>query len=287
MLLVRRTFDDGREGCRWTHEALRDEDFVIVRERHRGGVFDETLVPEAGTACAALRYVLHGRLFAHAAHGGVELRAGDLLLSSMYGGAPVRSLTMDADTIQIVWRCGGPAGTALPHDARLRLSFDANARFLRLAESLSHGDRFSAIEASVDVLDVLRATGVPLDSIALRASEVTVDTRDTARAIERAFPLSSHPTSLDLARALGICEPHALRRTNAHFRRYYRCVPSWREYLRNTRLYVGAFFMGRPGARTEDVARALGFRSPTSFCHAFEAGGLRSPQRVQRDLLRA
>ena len=38
-------------------------------------------------------------------------------------------------------------------------------------------------------------------------------------------------------------------------------------------------------ANAEDVARALGFRSPTSFCHAFHRAGLPSPQRVQAELL--
>jgi hypothetical protein len=274
--------NDGRDGGCWMQEALRNEEFVILRERHLGGFFDETLVHEGATVCASIRYVLRGPLLVRTAGSGVELRAGDALVSAMHGATPARSLTMDSDMIQLTWRCRG----ARPQEGRFRPSARASSLFLRLAASLSHGDRVSAVRAAVDVFDALRAEGIPLDTAALeRASDVSFDTKEISRAIASAVPLWSHPTSADLARALGVCEPHALRRTNLHFRKYYRCVSSWRDYLRCNRLYFGSFFMGRPGARTEDVARALGFRSPTSFCHAFHIGGLGSPQRVQRELL--
>jgi AraC-like DNA-binding protein len=166
------------------------------------------------------------------------------------------------------------------------------AKLRQLADALGDGNAVPGAVASAagEVIAALRAEGFPLRATAYAAltgaQANDMAEQHLANAVERSLtPLSSQPTSVDLSRALGVGEHHALRRANGLFRRFYFSVAGWREYLRRRRIDLGAFFMGRPDARTEDVAHVLGFRSPTSFCHAFQAASLPSPRAVQDHLL--
>lgn len=194
-------------------------------------------------------------------------------------------LTRESDVLIVGWRTTG-VGAPLAHDVRLAPSKAAVSRLRCLATLLADRDAppASLDTAASEVVEALRAEGFPLVADAVPAADAA--TRRLASAVESSLrSFASQPTSADLADALGVGEHHALRRANAWFRRFYFSVNGWREYLRVRRLDLGAFFMGRPDARTEDVARTLGFRSPTSFCHAFKAGGLPSPRAVQSWLL--
>jgi AraC-like DNA-binding protein len=292
MLIVRHAAHGPAEGLSWRQDELRGGDLVVVRARYQGAYRDERLSPELAEGCSSIRFVISGRLIAHEPRAAVDLQRGQLHVCATHGTTSARMLTPASDVLLIGWRtraglCERPSG-----DARLELSETTRATLRRLADSVADqsvgADRTSLIAR--DALAALRSEGLPLHADAPfgkddDASKLAGE-HDVARAVERSVSsLASHPTGIDLADALGVGEEHALRRANAHFRRFYFSINNWREYLRKRRIELGAFFMGRHDARTEDVARALGFRSPTSFCHAFHAAGLPSPRAVQRELL--
>ena len=292
MLVVRHRAHGPAEGLSWRQDELRGGDLVVVRARYEGGYRDERLSPELAEGCASIRFVLSGRLVAHEPTTSVDLQRGQLHVCATHGTTAARMLTPASDVLLIGWRtrpglCERPAG-----NARLELAESTKATLLRLADSLADP---SAVTESTsilarDALAALRSEGLPLDRDAPFGHDEDATKlageNEVARAVERSVStLASHPTGVDLASQLGVGEEHALRRANAHFRRFYFSIKSWREYLRKRRIELGTFFMGREDARTEDVARALGFRSPTSFCHAFHAAGLPSPRAVQRELL--
>lgn len=285
MLIVRHHVRGPSGEATWLQEELRSPDLVFVRSRYSGARRDETFSSERAEGCSSIRVVLEGPLVAHVDGSPVDVREGELVASAIHGTCRARTLEPHSDVLIVGWRNRG-VGDPFVRDVRLALSTGAMSTLRRLAEALA--DRAAPTEsldaAASDVVDVLRAEGFPLSPEAVPAADA--ETRRLAAAVESSLAsFATQPTSLDLSRALGVGEHHALRRANAWFRRFYFSVHGWREYLRVRRLDLGAFFMGRPGARTEDVARALGFRSPTSFCHAFQTAGLPSPRAVQSLLL--
>lgn len=283
MILVRYTAAGPREGARWFQHELRSDDLIVIRDCHRGGILDETLLPEGATGWAGVRCVLEGPVAVHRPGGTTDLHPGDVFVSPIAGSAPVRSLTSVTDVLHIVWRCEGAGGSAIAGEDALSLSPQTRASLRALVDALATDDA-PPLHALDDSLAALRAEGIPVrgpSSVGTPGGE-----EEVARALERVmFPLSSQPMSVDLARALGVGEHHALRRVNQYFQRFHLSTRSWRDYLRGQRLALGAFFMGRPDATTEEVACALGFRSPTSFCHAFQDAGLPSPRALQQALL--
>ncbi|MCA9176756.1 MAG: helix-turn-helix transcriptional regulator [Planctomycetales bacterium] len=289
MIVVRYTAADPRGQANWFQHELRSDDLVLIRECHTGGIVDETLVPEQADGWSGIRYLLDGPVVARAPGRCVELRQGDAFASSTVGTAPVRSLTMTTDVLHILWRRDSSVGRSISSSAKLRFSPLTDASLRRVVAALAADDRNAPCPSTTvhEVLVALRAEGLPVTPPTVDwAHPTALEDHAVAHAIERvAFPLSSRPMSVDLARELGVGEHHALRRANQYFRRFHLCARSWREYLRGQRVALGAFFMGRPEARTDRVARLLGFQSPTSFCHAFLAAGLASPREVQRELL--
>ncbi len=288
VIVVRYTARGPSGGGLWVQHELRSEDLVVIREVHRGGIVDETLAPERADGWAGVRYLLEGPGVACLPDRSVDLRAEDAIVCSKVGRAPVRSLTMTTDVLHIVWRRDSAIGASVPQDVKLAFSPLTRASLRRVVESLAAEDQgagpFGAIR---EALLALRSEGLPVAPPPANGHHsASVNDYAVARALERvAFPLSTRPMSIDLSRALGVGEYHALRLANRYFRCFHLCVRSWRDYLKGQRVALGAFFMGRPGARTDEVARALGFQSPTSFCHAFLSAGLPSPQKVQRSLL--
>ncbi len=291
VILVRHRVCGPGGKARWRQDELRSPDLVLVRASYEGAYRDETLAPEYAQGCASIRFVLGGSMVTRAQKGAVDLREGHLYVSATHGAAPARALVEASDILVIGWRLGTCVGERPPGDACFTPSRSTAVRLRRLADALAADDGAEKrIHAAADALAALRAEGLPLTDTAAAAlrghpQNDTANQR-VATAVERSVAsLSSSPTSIDLAGALDVGEHHALRCANAHFRRFYFSVNGWREYLRRRRIDLGAFFMGRADARTEDVARVLGFRSPTSFCHALNGAGLPSPRALQRLLI--
>jgi hypothetical protein len=288
VIIVHHAIEDAVHGGRWQQDELRGEDFVVVRERQRGAVLDEALVPERIPGWSSIRFVLDAPLVAHAPGGTLDLRAGDVVLSREFGDAPARSLLDRYDSLTFVWRADSAVGAAPEGVGVVRPSPHAARALLRLAESMAVDDAAHASAAAFDTLDALRAAGLPLAHDARAAIATRIATRgehEVARVVERALSrLSAQPMAVDLGRGLGVCPRQALRRVNDYLARYYRSLTTWRDYFRGMRMVLGTFFIGQPGATTEHVARLLGFGSPTSLCHAFHDYGLASPLAVQRAL---
>ena len=149
-----------------------------------------------------------------------------------------------------------------------------------LARTLEGTNLASALGALSDLLGDLQALG-----FAFGAPSDDAKAGRFARTLwHRAMDLESQPMAVDLADALGVSERHALRQTSQFLQQFHLSASSWRELMQCLRLEIGTFFMSNPNAKTEDVSRYLGFRSPTGFCHAFHDAGLPSPQTIHRDL---
>lgn len=270
----------------WRQDELRDGTLVVLRTRHEGARFDDTLYPETSAGSTSLRFVLGAPLVVRAGARLLDLGTGRLDTSSEHGASHARSLGTSSDVLTVGWRVTAGARARLPGGVDVAPSASVAARLRAFAELLS--DPQAGPHALGPALDDVRAAlaSEGLDVPPRAAAGAPPCDLEVAAAVQRIdASLPSHPTSVDLARALGVGEPHAVRRANAFFRRYYLCADGWRGYLRDRRLGHALFSLGHPRARTDEVARALGYRSATSLCHAFQRAGLPSPRAVQRELL--
>ena len=260
-------------GASFEQDELRGTDLMVMRARFRGGVVDETLhrpTSKRGQAWSRVRIVLEGTC------GGsrIDARPGEIAIMP----EPGRSLAPESDWLDVLWRSDAAPKTS---DV-LVLSATSFERAKALASAL-RGGAFEPARAA------LGAFCAELRSLGLAAPVVTNAPPDPAQIFarklwRRLMTLPDQPMAIDLAGALGVSERHALRQTSHYLRAFHLSASSWRELVQCLRIEMGTFFMGAPRARTEDVSRFLGFRSPTSFCHAFQHAHLPSPQAVQREL---
>jgi hypothetical protein len=75
-------------------------------------------------------------------------------------------------------------------------------------------------------------------------------------------------------------ERHVRRQLGAFLLRHGMPFASWRELRQSFCLTTAALAMSLPGARTDVVARAAGFSSATSLCHALHRAELDAPQQI-------
>jgi AraC-like DNA-binding protein len=260
-------------GASFEQDELRGTDLMVMRARFRGGVVDETLhrpATKRGDAWSRVRVVLSGTCGSERK----DARSGELAIMP----APGRSLAPESDWLDVIWRSDAPQTSDL-----LVLPASSFERAKALASALTDGAFEPSLAALGAFFEDLRSLG-----IAAPAAPITT-TSDPARHFAQTLwrhlmTLPDQPMAVDLASALGVSERHALRQTSDYLRAFHLSASSWRELVQCLRIEMGTFFMGSPRARTEDVSRALGFRSPTSFCHAFQHAHLPSPQAVQREL---
>lgn len=286
----------GPAGSEWSQREFRGRDLVVFVERYHGAFYDEALVPEQSTHCSAIRFVLGGPLVADGPARAVDLRLGDALVCPSPGISPFRSLSETTTVLNIGWRRGGALGPGIALETKFRPRSTTRGKLLALAASLRPAactreqEQEQVAENAVrDALAALRAEGLPFpaDDVIAEACARRTKESDVARVLSLATSsLSTQPSSVDAATMLDVGAYHSLRRIKNFLREFHlSSVSGWRDYLQTRRLQLGVAFMGRRDARTEEVARALGFRSPTSFCHAFRSAGLPSPREVQRLLL--
>lgn len=275
-------------GARYRQDEIRSKDLMILRQRPEGGVVDESFDrPRAPrrSEWTRLRVVLGGVHQANVGGGIVLERAGAYASSEAHRQCG-RSVSHASDFVDLYWRSGSVAGGALASAWHGELASSSLARVEALARALETRDVATTIATAREVLLELRAHGLPVEPDAL--DRETDEAPDVARVLwDVAGDLTQQPMAIDLSRALGISERHALRCANRYFRQYCLSASSWREFIGALRVEMGTFFMGAAGARTEDVSRLLGFSSPTAFCHALEDAGLPSPQRLKKELLAA
>jgi AraC-like DNA-binding protein len=258
-------------GASFRQDELRSTTLLVLRARFEGGVIDESLhrpCSTRGSAWSRVRIVLAGPICTN----GLGVTPGQIVVTSF--GTTARGLTLASDWLELVWQ------SAEPTTAVATLSARSLMRARTLASALEGDDRVVAVGALSELLGDLQALGLPFAT----PSDDAKAGRFARTLWHRAMDLENQPMAVDLADALGVSERHALRQTSHFLRQFHLSASSWRELMQCLRLEMGSFFMSNPAARTEDVSRYLGFRSPTGFCHAFHDAGLPSPQAIHRDL---
>jgi len=229
---------------------------------------------------SVLTIILAGRARIRLA-GGFErwLGPGDVVL------LPVKAVSMRQEgtpfrSIAIEWGAGTFGGLANAPDG-VRLDATAFQRVLSLAAALEASrDGVTASALLADILSLLRAQGAPFAPISPDdlIEPVTSSVVRLARALDTVLSeLATGPALVDLDSALGLSIRQINRVITQFNRRYGFNALGWRDTRNRRRLLVGASMMTAPGARTELVARAMGYSSPTGFCHAFGLAGLPSP----------
>ncbi len=150
-------------------------------------------------------------------------------------------------------------------------------------------DAGAALEAGgllIHLMDQLKAEGISLP-----------DAEWTKERLQRKTPEAVQQLSHGLDRALSqdgevpmLIDLETL--TGMHQRRVQRTLPQLCSYLgqapetfrsmrQRVRLGQAAHLLGADNASTEDVARVLGFASPTGFCRAVRRFGLPTPSQLR------
>jgi len=154
----------------------------------------------------------------------------------------------------------------------------------RLAAALDVADE---AERAAAVVALLRAEGLPLEGVTeteLAAPSAASD-RLLAGALSSLFSnLEAAPMTVDLERRLGLSRRRVVDLVGHFAETYDLDARSFRTLHRRWRVMAGSALMTHPQARTEEVARQVGYGSARAFCHAFAAAGLPSPGGLRRAL---
>ena len=189
-------------------------------------------------------------------------------------GSPFRSVAIEWDPGTL-----GGAAPSLPDgvvlDARAR---DRVMTCVQALESQPTPENAAAHLA--ELVAILRAQGAPF--VPVEAGELYEPPGEPIIRLSRVLDtvlshLEQGPSMVDLDTALGLSPRQINRIVTAFNKRYGFNSLGWRDTRNRRRLLVGASMMTADGSRTELVARALGYSSPTGFCHALEKAGLPSP----------
>jgi AraC-like DNA-binding protein len=163
----------------------------------------------------------------------------------------------------------------------VRLDGAARERLAILARGLEMAQtHVEAAVGLVELLGLLRAEGAPFvpvfsgDLIEVPSAPVLRLSHALDIVLSR---LEDGPSMTDLDAALGLSSRQINRVVTDFNRRYGFNSLGWRDTRNRRRLLVGATMMTSEDARTELVARAMGYSSPTGFCHALSVAGLPSP----------
>lgn len=209
------------------------------------------------------------------------LEAGDVVLLPVKAIVSMRQEGTPFRSIAIEWDAGTLGSSARATPDGMRLDTIAFARVLFLADALeSCPDDVTAAVLLADVLSLLRAHGGPFAPLAPRdlIEPVPHAVVRLARALDAVLSRLAHaPALVDLDSALGLSVRQINRVVTQFNQRYGFNSLGWRDTRNRRRILVGATMMTAPGARTELVARAMGYSSPTGFCHALDLAGLPSP----------
>ncbi len=199
MFLNRFDFHLPSAGARYRQDELRGSDFMLLRMRPEGAIVDEALERPRGsrfTEWSRIRFVLDGPL--HVRRGaGVLVQRGAAHGSSEFRSEAGRSLTRSSDWLDLYWRNGSAIGERLTEGVIARLSPKSFERVERLAAALTEQGTHATLQATRDVLDDLRAHGLPFGT--LPTNEVDPSPPELVRAVwQLASHLSEQPMAIDL-----------------------------------------------------------------------------------------
>jgi AraC-like DNA-binding protein len=290
MVVLRRRVSHAPLGAVFTtHDALHSHFRVRLARSRRIVLDDHLLYPSMPWTGAGdrqrLDVVLRGEL--RCRDGSIErwLGPGDFFIGGAVDSLYTRMQGADALYLSIEWDAR-LLGTRMLGDSS---SASLTARGLaRLTEtSLGIAEVADATTTIADVLAQLRAEGLPFD--VLETADLVESTDPMLRRLGGAMGdalsrLSDNPASVDLELAFGASRRTVVRMVEAFLRRYRLNGTSWRPFRDRWRLVAAAALMSGVGARTEDVARSVGYGSPNAFCYAFAQAGLPSPGRIRAAL---
>ena len=277
MLVLRRIAHEPISGARYEiHEALHTQ-FRVRVTRTVGVILDEHLLYPATDwtgdgARPQVEVTLEGRL-RNTENG--EMRWVDPgsfalggALASLYARVERDSLILSVD-----WALGS-LGARIPRGLPSgELSATSHNELIDHAHALIGGD----VAVVPRVLEVLRAEGVPLDPISAEDLHLSIDEEDRAvvAALTTAMTnLGASPMSVDLERTLGRSRRHVVDSVRRVAARFGLNGSDWRSLRDRFRLNAAAVLCTHEHARTEHVARAVGYGSARALCHALARAGL-------------
>jgi AraC-like DNA-binding protein len=288
VLLETRRFEAPELGASYRSIDLRAPSLRAGVHRSRNVANDYGLVARASPflerlARSGLTVVLegHARFDEGGEHGWLE--AGELVLDDQsrhgteaHGGASSRVVVLE-------W---SPAFAGAPKSGRFeihRLGARDRARWIAAADAF---EADPSVHGVAKLLDAARASGLPFERLSagdLASDAPPLGDQRLAHAMGDALTrLDAHPAIEEVGDALGWNVRTVHRRIAAIAERYVLPWAHWRSALHHTRVVHAIRLLAAPGATTEGVARATGFRSPTALCHAFANAGLPSPGVLSR-----
>jgi AraC-like DNA-binding protein len=205
------------------------------------------------------------------------LDPGDLVLSDQRRGG---TEAYAGDSVMLVVDWSPPLGKPLGGDFSLgRLDRRDRARLIELGRALLQPA--GPAQAVARMLELLRAMGLPLESVTARDLEADEtdchDQRLHQEMGEHLSRLDRHPSIDELSERIAWNHRRIHRHIASSAARHALPWHTWRGALQYARLLRTIQLLGSPRATTERVARAVGFRSPSALCHALAEGGLPSP----------
>ena len=295
MLAFRRSFEMPEIGVLYTVAEYAHPAFRVRVERGRGVETDEALM---FPACAWSGYgdrprldvVLQGQV--RDVENGVTRWLGrshfaiGRALDSLY----MRTQGPEVVLLSVEWSLGSlgtsapvglPSGSLSPRDAAtLAASVDA---LLTPAHEATAAGRIG------DVVALLRSAGVPFDAWRARdlVAPVPSSLQRVADAVGRNLSrLGDSPGMAELERELGVSRRRVAQLVGELAGRYGLNGTDWRTMRDRWRVLASLLAMSNPAARTEVVARAVGYGSANALCHAYREANLPSPGLVRGALAR-
>ena len=209
---------------------------------------------------------------------------GDVVVVPEKGLVSMRQQGPLFHSVAIEWTPGTIGGAALqPTCGRLDGDLPEVSRLARTMVGTDQPE--TAAHLFAEMLALLRGFGAPFEAAESGALIETIPEaiRKLSLALDATLTrLEANPMIVDLHALLGVSPRQLQRLVTAFNARYGFNSSGWRDTLNRRRLLVGATMMTAAGARTEGVAHALGYASPTSFCHALDAAGMPSPGEISR-----
>jgi len=247
------------------------EDALLLRAFHRAGA--------VGRPVVTIVLEGHGTVRAYGREACVT--AGDLLAMDFKGAISMRQEGVRYEALAFEWdpELLGPRPGAF-FQRRLGGAELVRARSVWRMIVSGEGTPESLIH---ETIAVMVSTGLDLRTPAASVLEdpVPESTRKMARALDLALSnLEGQPMTADLEKLLGLSARQVNRLVAAYNLRYGFNSVGWRDTRNRRRLMMGATFMTAPGASVTEVARFVGYRSPTAFARALADAGMPPPKAI-------
>ena len=233
-----------------------------------------------------VHWVVGGR--GHLLASGQSLEAGDALVARSFRASLCDqrlALVGDHQAIALRFEAGvRPVGADV-----FRLSPErAKSAYDALTRARCDAD---ALAVARDIAAMLAAHGLSLAHEPLSTAPRAGDSA-LAAGLTRALTFAAARPALGDLRfgEMAVTERQLHRRLRDFFRYFRMPFATWRDMRQSFCLTTASLAMTLPDARTDHVARASGFASATSLCHALQRVGLASPQELaaaSRELSRA